>query len=118
MKAITLREHGPNEVPRFEAYFPDPHAGEGDVVLKVKASSLNYHDIFTRQGMPGIKIPMPATMGPDVAGEIIEVGAGVADWKTGDRVPVDPVNRIEGGLMGETMHGGLAERCRARSSGH
>jgi NADPH:quinone reductase-like Zn-dependent oxidoreductase len=44
------------------------------VIVAVKASSLNYHDVFTRRGMPGIKVPMPAIMGLDVAGEIAEVG--------------------------------------------
>ena len=65
--------------------------------------------------MPGIKVPMPAIMGLDVAGEIAEVGPGVSGWKNGDRVLVDPINRVEGGLMGETIHGGLAELCRARA---
>jgi alcohol dehydrogenase len=81
----------------------------------VKAASLNYHDVFTRRGMPGIKVPMPAIMGLDVAGEIAEIGPGVTGWKKGDRVLVDPINRVEGGLMGETVHGGLAELCRARA---
>jgi alcohol dehydrogenase len=39
----------------------------------------------------------------------------VVGWSVGDRVLVDPINRVEGGLMGETMHGGLAELCRARA---
>ena len=99
----------------FETDFPDPKPGEGDVIVAVKASSLNYHDVFTRRGMPGIKVPMPAIMGLDVAGEIAEVGPGVSGWKKGDRVLVDPINRVEGGLMGETVHGGLAELCRARA---
>ena len=80
-----------------------------------RASSLNYHDVFTRRGMPGIKVPMPLIMGLDVAGEIAAVGPGVSGWSVGDRVLVDPINRVEGGLMGETMHGGLAELCRARA---
>jgi alcohol dehydrogenase len=58
---------------------------------------------------------MPAIMGLDVAGEIAEIGPGVTGWKKGDRVLVDPINRVEGGLMGETVHGGLAELCRARA---
>ena len=65
--------------------------------------------------MPGIKVPMPLIMGLDVAGEIAAIGPGVHGWKIGDRVLVDPINRVEGGLMGETMHGGLAELCRARA---
>ena len=83
--------------------------------MRVRASSLNYHDVFTRRGMPGIKVPMPLIMGLDVAGEIAAIGPGVDGWSVGDRVLVDPINRVEGGLMGETMHGGLAELCRARA---
>jgi alcohol dehydrogenase len=63
--------------------------------------------------MPGITIALPAIMGLDLAGEIAEIGACVEGWAAGDRVLVDPINRVKGGLMGETVHGGLAERCRA-----
>jgi alcohol dehydrogenase len=115
MKAMVLREHGGPEKLKLEPDFPDPKAGPGDVVVRVRAASLNYHDVFTRRGMPGIKVPMPAIMGLDVAGEIAEVGPEVTGWKLGDRVLVDPINRVEGGLMGETTHGGLAELCRARA---
>jgi alcohol dehydrogenase len=115
MKAAVVREHGGPDRLNYETDFPDPQPREGDVIVAVKAASLNYHDVFTRRGMPGIKVPMPAIMGLDVAGEIAEVGPGVSGWKKGDRVLVDPINRVEGGLMGETVHGGLAELCRARA---
>jgi alcohol dehydrogenase len=115
MKAAVVRAHGGPEALAFETGFPDPTPGEGDVIVAVKAASLNYHDVFTRRGMPGIKVPMPAIMGLDLAGEIAEIGPGVTGWKKGDRVLVDPINRVEGGLMGETMHGGLAELCKARA---
>jgi NADPH:quinone reductase-like Zn-dependent oxidoreductase len=62
------------------------------------------------RGMPGIKVPMPMIIGLDMAGEILEVGGGVDSWKRGDRVLVNPLNRQKG-LMGEMMHGGLAEKC-------
>jgi len=114
MKAVVLREHGAAGL-RYEADFPDPAPAAGDVVVRVRAASLNYHDIFTRRGMPGIKIPMPAIMGLDVAGEIAALGSGVSGWKIGDRVLGDPINRVEGGLVGETVHGGLAEYCRLRA---
>ena len=115
MKAMVVRQHGGPEVMDFVSDFPDPEIGEGDVLVRVRASSLNYHDVFTRRGMPGIKVPMPLIMGLDVAGEIAAIGPGVEGWSVGDRVLVDPINRVEGGLMGETMHGGLAELCRARA---
>jgi alcohol dehydrogenase len=114
MRALVLREHGVGGL-SLETASPDPAPGDGDVVLRVRAASLNYHDVFTRRGMPGIRIPMPAIMGLDVAGEIVALGAGVAGWRIGDRVLGDPINRVEGGLTGETVHGGLAEYCRLRA---
>jgi alcohol dehydrogenase len=115
MKAMVLREHGGMDKLALETNFPDPQVGEGDVLVRVRASSLNYHDVFTRRGMPGIKITMPAIMGLDIAGDIAAIGPGVTGISVGDRVLVDPINRVEGGLMGETVHGGLAELCRARA---
>ena len=115
MRAAVVHAHGGPEVLQLVPDFTDPVAGEGDVVVRVRASSLNYHDVFTRRGMPGIKVPLPVIMGLDVAGEIASVGPGVEDWEVGDRVLVDPINRGEGGLLGETTHGGLAELCRVRA---
>jgi alcohol dehydrogenase len=115
MRAMVLRKHGGLDKLALESNFPDPEIGPADVLLRVRATSLNYHDIFTRRGMPGIKIPLPVIMGLDVAGEIVRVGSDVDGWKIGDRVLVDPLNRVEGGLMGETMNGGLAELCKARA---
>ena len=113
MKAAVITEHGDAGSIRIEGHFPDPVPEPGDVIIKVGASSLNYHDIFTRNGMPGIKVPMPAIMGLDLAGEIAEIGADVEGWKVGDRVMVDPIDRIgNGGLLGEMRHGGLAEYCK------
>ncbi|HYB44057.1 MAG TPA: zinc-binding dehydrogenase [Candidatus Methylomirabilis sp.] len=115
MKAVVLREHGGPEELVWEPDFPDPRAGAGQVVVRVRATSLNYHDVFTRRGMPGIAIPRPAIPGLDVAGEIDEIGSSVEGWRIGDRVLIDPIDRKKGGLMGETIHGGLAERCRAEA---
>ena len=62
--------------------------------------------------MPGIKVPMPCIMGIDFAGDIAALGPGVGDWTVGDRVLIDPVDRVGGGgLIGEMRHGGLAEYC-------
>lgn len=116
MKALVLRAHGGTENLRLEADFPDPVAGAGEVVVRVRACALNYHDVFTCRGMPGIKLNFPVVPGLDLAGEIAAVGDGVTDWRIGDRVVVDPVDRVGGGLMGETQHGGCAELCRVRTS--
>lgn len=113
MKAAVIHEHGGPGSIGIETDFPDPVPEADDVVIRVGATSLNYHDIFTRRGMPGIKVPMPCIMGLDFAGEIVQVGANVSDWKVGQRVLIDPVDRVgPGGLMGEMWHGGLAEFCK------
>ncbi|MGY8998942.1 MAG: quinone oxidoreductase family protein [Rhodospirillales bacterium] len=113
MKAVVLYEHGDMDKLIYELEYPDPVCGPGDVVIRVKATSLNYHDMFTRNGMPGLKLELPRICGLDVAGEIVEVGVEVRNWAIGDAVLIDPRNRIEGGLVGETIDGGLAEYCRA-----
>jgi len=113
MKAAVIRQHGGPGSIQVESDFPDPTPAAGEVVIEVKAATLNYHDIFTRRGMPGIRVPMPCIMGLDFAGEIVEIGAGVGgDWKIGQRVMIDPVDRVEfGGLVGEMRPGGFAQYC-------
>ena len=108
MRALVLKAHGGLENLAVVSDYPRPQAIEGHVVIRVRASSFNYHDVFTMRGMPGIKVPLPVVIGLDMAGEIAEVGAGVARWKIGDRVLVNPVNRRKG-LMGEMLDGGMAE---------
>jgi NADPH:quinone reductase-like Zn-dependent oxidoreductase len=110
MKAVVLSQHGDISQLKHVDDFPDPHVKDGHVIIRVKATSFNYHDVFTVRGMPGIKVPMPMIIGLDMAGEILEIGKDVADWKIGERVLINPINR-EKGLMGEMMHGGLAEKC-------
>src|SRR5262245_42862347 len=112
MRAAVIYEHGPAGSIQYVPDYPDPRPAAGQVLIKVRATSLNYHDIFTRRGMPGIKVPMPLIMGIDFSGEIAELGPGVGDWAVGDRVMIDPVDRVSGGgLIGELRHGGLAEYC-------
>jgi NADPH:quinone reductase-like Zn-dependent oxidoreductase len=110
MKALVLRQHGGLENLAVVTDHPVPKAADGHVVIRVKASSFNYHDVFTVRGMPGIKVPLPVVIGLDMAGEITEVGPGVTGWKSGDRVLVNPVNKKKG-LMGEMLDGGMAEYC-------
>ena len=110
MKALVLRKHGSLDDLEVVTDYPMPKAVEGHVVIRVGASSFNYHDVFTVKGMPGIKVPFPVIIGLDMAGEITEIGAGVSNWKAGDRVLVNPVNKKKG-LMGEMLDGGMAEYC-------
>ena len=110
MKALVLRKHGDLDSLEVVTDYPKPSAQPGHVVIRVGASSFNYHDYFTVKGMPGIKVPMPVVIGLDMAGTITEVGADVTGWKAGDRVLVNPLNKKKG-LMGEMLDGGMAEFC-------
>ena len=80
MKALLLRKHGGLEELEVVSDHPVPAAVEGHVVIRVRASSFNYHDVFTVRGMPGIKVPLPVVIGLDMAGEIAEVGPA---WPAG-----------------------------------
>lgn len=112
MRAVVLYEHGGMDSFVYEENYRDPECGPGDVIVAIKACSLNYHDLFTRNGMPGITLDLPRICGLDAAGEIAEVGADVSGWEVGDRVLVDPRDRQGTGLFGETVDGGLAELAR------
>jgi NADPH:quinone reductase-like Zn-dependent oxidoreductase len=110
MRALLLRQHGTLENLTVVADHPTPKAVEGHVVIRVKASSFNYHDVFTVKGMPGIKVPLPVVIGLDMAGIVEEIGPGVQGWTRGDRVLVNPLNKKKG-LMGEMLDGGMEEYC-------
>jgi alcohol dehydrogenase len=110
MKALVLGRHGTLDALKVVDGYPVPQAAEGHVVIRVRASSFNYHDVFTVRGMPGIKVPLPVVIGLDMAGEISETWPGISGWKVGDRVLVNPVNKKKG-LMGEMLDGGMAEYC-------
>ena len=87
-----------------------PQPGEGQALVRVRAASFNYHDVFTLRGMPGIKVPLPVIIGLDMAGEIAALGPGVSPWREGARVLVNPLNKRKG-LLGEMLDGGMAEYC-------
>jgi alcohol dehydrogenase len=112
MRAVVTVGHGDRSQLEFQSDYPDPVLASGEVVVAVAATAINYHDIFTRRGMPGIRIPLPVVVGSDIAGVVAAVGDGVSGWKPGDRVLVDPVFR-DGkrfGMIGEVADGGRAER--------
>ena len=113
MKAVVLYEHGGQEQLIYETNYRDPEIGPGDVL--VQEGFVLILDVFTRRGMPGIKLNLPVIPGLDVAGEVAEIGFEVEGWSVGDRVLVDPINRVEGGLQGETCDGSMAELCRVRA---
>jgi NADPH:quinone reductase-like Zn-dependent oxidoreductase len=87
MKAIVVHEYGGPEVLKFEDY-PDPVPGPGEVLVRVAAASVNPIDYKRRAGLTNDFYPIhfPGLIGIDMAGTVVEIGPGVADFSVGDRV--------------------------------
>ena len=98
MKALVLT--APSEF-SYDTAFPDPIPGAGEVLVKIKACGICGSDIHGMDGRSGRR-QMPIVMGHEAAGEIIEVGEGVTDWKVGERVTFD-----------STEYCGECEECQA-----
>jgi NADPH:quinone reductase-like Zn-dependent oxidoreductase len=65
---------------------PDPAAGPGQVVVRMKAFSLNYRDLLVVKGQYNPRMKLPVVPLSDGAGEVVAVGAGVTRFRAGDRV--------------------------------
>jgi NADPH:quinone reductase-like Zn-dependent oxidoreductase len=89
MKAAIFYEHGGPEVLRYEEAL-DPPVGPGQVRVRVKACALNHLDIWIRQGIPAVSVPLPHIGGCDVAGIVERVGSDVVGSTPGDRVFIAP----------------------------
>ncbi|MGE5048620.1 MAG: NADPH:quinone oxidoreductase family protein [Deltaproteobacteria bacterium] len=98
MRALLCREYGPIDRLKVEDV-PSPRPGPGEVVVEVKASSLNYPDALLVQGLYQVKPPLPFSPGLEVAGIVKEVGAGVRGVAAGQRV------------IGSPGRGGFAQEC-------
>jgi NADPH:quinone reductase-like Zn-dependent oxidoreductase len=99
MKAVRIHEDGGPEVLRYEDA-PDPEPGEGEVLIELRAASLNHLDVWVRKGLPSV--PKPRILGADGAGVI----AGTAE-----RVVINPGIEHDGqiSVVGEHMNGTHAE---------
>ncbi|MCM8811631.1 MAG: zinc-binding dehydrogenase [Candidatus Omnitrophica bacterium] len=87
MKAVFFQQHGGLDVLRY-GDIPAPSPGEGEVLVKVEACGLNHLDLWMRQGLPGIKIPMPHISGSEVVGTVYAAPAN--GFQKGQRVLVAP----------------------------
>ncbi len=109
MKAIVFHAHGSVDNLKYED-IPTPQITADEVLIRVRAVSLNGFDPMMLQGTTKLKTPFPMIPGGDFAGEIVEIGTAVdgSKWKTGDRVCPYPV--IEGkGMLGEIVPGAGCE---------
>jgi NADPH2:quinone reductase len=96
MKAIRVHEYGGPAVMKLEE-IPDPKPGSGEVVVRVRAAGVNPVDAYIHTGTYARKPALPYTPGQDGAGDILAVGAGVKDFKAGDRVYICGVGNTVAG---------------------
>ncbi|HEX3228878.1 MAG TPA: zinc-binding dehydrogenase [Pyrinomonadaceae bacterium] len=89
MKAVIFKTHGGPEVLEFTDV-RDSKINPNEVLIEVRACALNHLDVWVRNGMPGIKIPLPHVLGNDIAGVVREVGELVTWVNAGDEVMIQP----------------------------
>ena len=83
MLAVRVREPGGPEALRPERV-PVPEPGPGEALVRIKATGLNFIEVYQRTGL--YPVPLPATLGGEGAGEVVAVGPGVEEVRAGDRV--------------------------------
>ena len=97
MKALLSHERGGPETLRFEEV-PAPEAGPGELLVRVRACSMNFPDVLIIEDKYQLRPQRPFAPGGEIAGEVIAAGDGVTTWKPGDR------------LIAALGFGGLAEQ--------
>ena len=107
MKAVRIHQFGGPEVLTYED-IPDAQPRKDQVLVRVRACSLNHLDIWVRKGLPGVKLPH--ILGSDVAGEGVEVGEYVSGFKAGQRVLLSPMHYCG---HCEKCVAGVQNQCRA-----
>ncbi len=123
MKAVQLISQGVPGVLKYHDV-PDPIAAPGEVLVRVKACGLNRLDLWFEEG--GLPVPpqLPRIPGGEISGEVLSLGAGVSEWKPGDRVAIqsnlfcgqcefclrgEESICLKGQLLGVQRDGGFAE---------
>jgi NADPH:quinone reductase-like Zn-dependent oxidoreductase len=109
VRAVRIHEDGGPEVLVLEEA-PDPVAGPGEILVRLRASALNHLDIWIRKGLPSV--PKPRILGADGAGVVDAVGEGVNGFEPGERVVLNPGIEAGGGrihVIGEHGDGTNAE---------
>jgi NADPH:quinone reductase-like Zn-dependent oxidoreductase len=106
VKAVRIHEDGGPEVLRYEEA-PDPVAGPGEVLIGLRAASLNHLDVWLRRGLPSA--PKPRILGADGAGVVVALGEGVDRFREGDEVVINPGLDEGARIVGEHMDGTHAE---------
>ena len=79
MKAIRIHKHGDTNVLQIDN-ISEPSCLENEVKIQIKAVALNHLDIWVRNGLPGISIPLPLILGSDASGVVVKVGDNIANY--------------------------------------
>jgi NADPH:quinone reductase-like Zn-dependent oxidoreductase len=106
VKAVRIHEDGGPEVLRYEDA-EDPTPAQGEVLVELRAASLNHLDLWLRRGLPSV--PKPRILGADGAGVVSALGEGVDGFSAGDRVVLNPGLEDGARIIGEHMDGTHAE---------
>jgi NADPH2:quinone reductase len=102
MKAVLCKQFGPPDSLVVEE-LASPRAGPGEVVVSLKAASVNFPDVLIIQNKYQFKPPLPFSPGSELAGVLKEVGSGVQGWRPGDKV------------MAFTTYGAFAEEVKTEA---
>jgi NADPH2:quinone reductase len=103
MKAVVCEKHGPPDSLVVKD-LPSPRPGAGEVVVSVKAASVNFPDVLIIENKYQFKPPLPFSPGSELSGVVKEVGEGVSGWRPGDRV------------MAFTTYGAFAEEAKMEAT--
>lgn len=90
MKAIQIKKHGDANILECSR-IDEPSCPDDKVKVKIKASSVNHLDIWVRNGIPGMNLPLPLILGSDASGIVVEVGKQVScSIHENDEVVIQP----------------------------
>src|SRR5213592_483968 len=103
VKAVLCKQYGPPETLVVEE-LPSPRPGPGEVVVSVKAASVNFPDVLIIQNKYQFKPPLPFSPGSELAGIVKEVGTDVSNFRPGDKV------------IAFTTYGAFAEEVKTEAS--
>jgi NADPH:quinone reductase-like Zn-dependent oxidoreductase len=98
MKAVVVRQWGGSESAVIED-IEQPQPGPGEILVRVKAASINQVDWQIREGYLHEYVSLPLTLGSDIAGDIEEIGEGVEGWEVG--TPVYGMKGLRGGAFAD-----------------
>jgi NADPH:quinone reductase-like Zn-dependent oxidoreductase len=91
MKAVRMHEHGAPAVLSVDEV-PVPVPGPGELLVRLRATSVNHRDVWMRKGHPhpAYHVDLPAVLGIDVCGDVVDAADDVEGFRPGDRVTANP----------------------------